>query len=140
MEPFLNRHKIVDQHMQPFYQGTCKYCTVYIHIEVVNKNGKWVICLVFSSCFSLYMLCAWPYTRLYNRYGCRTKTLHSIQEAWTLPIPAELTSRQGASNQQQLLVRSTGPHLIHLHGCRKLSGVYYVSGVKGLDVYIDSKM
>lgn len=26
----------------------------------------------------------------------RPKTLPSIEEAWTLPIPAELTSRQGA--------------------------------------------
>jgi len=30
----------------------------------------------------------------------RSKTLPSIEEAWSLPIPAELTSRQGVSNQQ----------------------------------------
>lgn len=30
----------------------------------------------------------------------RTKTLPSIEEAWSLPIPAELTSRQGHNNQQ----------------------------------------
>ncbi|KAI0227666.1 Lysine-specific demethylase 6A [Lamellibrachia satsuma] len=30
-----------------------------------------------------------------------SKTLPSIQEAWSLPIPAELTSRQGANTQQQ---------------------------------------
>lgn len=28
---------------------------------------------------------------------CRNKTLPSIEEAWSLPIPAELTSRQGAA-------------------------------------------
>ena len=30
-------------------------------------------------------------------FPCRTKTLPSIEEAWSLPIPAELTSRHGNS-------------------------------------------
>jgi histone demethylase len=35
----------------------------------------------------------------------RSKTLPSIQEAWTLPIPAELTSRQSATGLVRGLLR-----------------------------------
>ncbi|XP_031516916.1 histone demethylase UTY isoform X6 [Papio anubis] len=46
-------------------------------------------------------LCNLPQSSLQNK----TKLLPSIEEAWSLPIPAELTSRQGAMNtaQQQSL-------------------------------------
>ncbi|XP_063491540.1 histone demethylase UTY isoform X35 [Symphalangus syndactylus] len=46
-------------------------------------------------------LCNLPQSSLQNK----TKLLPSIEEAWSLPIPAELTSRQGAMNtaQQQCL-------------------------------------
>lgn len=40
----------------------------------------------------------------------RPKTLPSIEEAWNLPIPAELTSRQGnANNMQRPSTAMTGP-------------------------------
>ena len=44
----------------------------------------------------------------------RTKTLPSIQEAWTLPIPAELTSRQGATNQVCFTLISVCLYAMHL--------------------------
>uniref|UniRef100_A0A7N5JFJ3 [histone H3]-trimethyl-L-lysine(27) demethylase n=1 Tax=Ailuropoda melanoleuca TaxID=9646 RepID=A0A7N5JFJ3_AILME len=56
-------------------------------------------------------LCNLPQGSLQNK----TKLLPSIEEAWSLPIPAELTSRQGAMNTAQQMrqtgvaqVRSTG--------------------------------
>ncbi|XP_058290437.1 histone demethylase UTY isoform X15 [Hylobates moloch] len=42
-------------------------------------------------------LCNLPQSSLQNK----TKLLPSIEEAWSLPIPAELTSRQGAMNTAQ---------------------------------------
>ncbi|XP_075052481.1 lysine-specific demethylase 6A isoform X1 [Mixophyes fleayi] len=48
-------------------------------------------------------LCNLPQGSLQNK----TKLLPSIEEAWSLPIPAELTSRQGAMNSAQQACR---PH------------------------------
>ncbi|XP_074070236.1 lysine-specific demethylase 6A isoform X3 [Macrotis lagotis] len=48
-------------------------------------------------------LCNLPQGSLQNK----TKLLPSIEEAWSLPIPAELTSRQGAMNTAQQNTSST---------------------------------
>ena len=48
-------------------------------------------------------LCNLPQSSLQNK----TKLLPSIEEAWSLPIPAELTSRQGAMNTAQQSVSDT---------------------------------
>ncbi|KAM9576288.1 lysine-specific demethylase 6A-like isoform 4-T4 [Trichechus inunguis] len=51
-------------------------------------------------------LCNLPQGSLQNK----TKLLPSIEEAWSLPIPAELTSRQGAMNTAQQACR---PHHVN---------------------------
>ncbi|XP_008575306.1 PREDICTED: histone demethylase UTY-like isoform X12 [Galeopterus variegatus] len=56
-------------------------------------------------------LCNLPQGSLQNK----TKLLPSIEEAWSLPIPAELTSRQGAMNtaqQVRILQQSLSLHTI----------------------------
>ncbi|XP_031516923.1 lysine-specific demethylase 6A isoform X13 [Papio anubis] len=51
-------------------------------------------------------LCNLPQSSLQNK----TKLLPSIEEAWSLPIPAELTSRQGAMNTAQQAYRAHDPN------------------------------
>ncbi|XP_055284585.1 lysine-specific demethylase 6A-like isoform X7 [Moschus berezovskii] len=51
-------------------------------------------------------LCNLPQGSLQNK----TKLLPSIEEAWSLPIPAELTSRQGAMNTAQQAYKSHHPN------------------------------
>ncbi|XP_030782098.1 histone demethylase UTY isoform X7 [Rhinopithecus roxellana] len=51
-------------------------------------------------------LCNLPQSSLQNK----TKLLPSIEEAWSLPIPAELTSRQGAMNTAQQAYRAYDPN------------------------------
>ncbi|XP_014395743.1 PREDICTED: histone demethylase UTY-like isoform X1 [Myotis brandtii] len=50
-------------------------------------------------------LCNLPQSSLQNK----TKLLPSIEEAWSLPIPAELTSRQGAMNTAQQASKTHHP-------------------------------
>ncbi|XP_066105026.1 LOW QUALITY PROTEIN: lysine-specific demethylase 6A-like [Saccopteryx bilineata] len=50
-------------------------------------------------------LCNLPQSSLQNK----TKLLPSIEEAWSLPIPAELTSRQGAMNTAQQASKAHHP-------------------------------
>ncbi|KAM7041378.1 lysine-specific demethylase 6A-like isoform 12-T12 [Molossus nigricans] len=50
-------------------------------------------------------LCNLPQSSLQNK----TKLLPSIEEAWSLPIPAELTSRQGAMNTAQKASKAHHP-------------------------------
>nr|XP_008505442.1 PREDICTED: lysine-specific demethylase 6A-like isoform X5 [Equus przewalskii] len=51
-------------------------------------------------------LCNLPQGSLQNK----TKLLPSIEEAWSLPIPAELTSRQGAMNTAQQAYKGHHPN------------------------------
>ncbi|XP_020936639.1 lysine-specific demethylase 6A-like isoform X2 [Sus scrofa] len=51
-------------------------------------------------------LCNLPQGSLQNK----TKLLPSIEEAWSLPIPAELTSRQGAMNTAQQAYKAHHPN------------------------------
>uniref|UniRef100_A0A4W2C2B7 [histone H3]-trimethyl-L-lysine(27) demethylase n=1 Tax=Bos indicus x Bos taurus TaxID=30522 RepID=A0A4W2C2B7_BOBOX len=51
-------------------------------------------------------LCNLPQGSLQNK----TKLLPSIEEAWSLPIPAELTSRQGAMNTAQQAYKARHPN------------------------------
>ncbi|XP_008575305.1 PREDICTED: histone demethylase UTY-like isoform X11 [Galeopterus variegatus] len=51
-------------------------------------------------------LCNLPQGSLQNK----TKLLPSIEEAWSLPIPAELTSRQGAMNTAQQAYKTHDPN------------------------------
>ncbi|XP_054107585.1 histone demethylase UTY isoform X5 [Callithrix jacchus] len=51
-------------------------------------------------------LCNLPQSSLQNK----TKLLPSIEEAWSLPIPAELTSRQGAMNTAQQAYKPHDPN------------------------------
>ncbi|NP_001245191.1 histone demethylase UTY isoform 17 [Homo sapiens] len=55
-------------------------------------------------------LCNLPQSSLQNK----TKLLPSIEEAWSLPIPAELTSRQGAMNTAQQAYRAHDPNTEHV--------------------------
>uniref|UniRef100_A0A8C9DUV9 [histone H3]-trimethyl-L-lysine(27) demethylase n=1 Tax=Prolemur simus TaxID=1328070 RepID=A0A8C9DUV9_PROSS len=52
-------------------------------------------------------LCNLPQGSLQNK----TKLLPSIEEAWSLPIPAELTSRQGAMNTAQQAFKAHDPNI-----------------------------
>ncbi|XP_037676681.1 lysine-specific demethylase 6A-like isoform X9 [Choloepus didactylus] len=59
-------------------------------------------------------LCNLPQCSLQNK----TKLLPSIEEAWSLPIPAELTSRQGALNTAQQAYK---PHHLNIEPVLGLS-------------------
>ncbi|XP_026345563.1 lysine-specific demethylase 6A-like isoform X8 [Ursus arctos] len=62
-------------------------------------------------------LCNLPQGSLQNK----SKLLPSIEEAWSLPIPAELTSRQGAMNTAQQAYRAHHPSIEPVLGLSQIS-------------------
>ncbi|KAL1765273.1 male-specific histocompatibility antigen H-YDb [Sigmodon hispidus] len=62
-----------------------------------SKSCSNTSALISRVTFLQAQLCNLPQSSLQNK----TKLLPSIEEAWSLPIPAELTSRQGAMNTAQ---------------------------------------
>ncbi|XP_039698370.1 histone demethylase UTY-like isoform X4 [Pteropus medius] len=70
-----------------------------------SKNCSNTSILVGRIKFLQAQLCNLPQGSLQNK----TKLLPSIEEAWSLPIPAELTSRQGAMNTAQQTFKAHHP-------------------------------
>ena len=69
------------------------WCWTYLRcLDIMTFILIFVMC---SMLCDLLIISVWFFTR--------SKSLPSIEEAWSLPIPAELTSRQGVNMQQVCL-------------------------------------
>lgn len=88
--------------LELYFSWNCVAFLSFVFEYIARNNFSAHLHLVIKQT-NFFVYCVWLFdccVLIRNR----SKTLPSIEEAWSLPIPAELTSRQGVSSQQVCVI------------------------------------